>query len=527
MNANSIPYEIHSSAEFASLHLNQFGMIIVACDQNQLFYDDYAVNAGKFEAYVADGGFLNFCSADNGWNGGTLNAPLPGGMISTYAAEDYNVIDDPAHPVVAGVPNPFWGSSASHIVYSNLPTGAHIIVHGQSTGEPTMVEYGIGSGWMIGYGQTLEITYDFGWDGAPIVPNAIFFGYNWGGTADIPWLSEDPISGTVLPGECTDVTVTFDSNGVMAGEYFANLLINSDDPDTPVVNVPVTMIVGSPTIVITPPTLDVQVYAGDTITLPMSVTNEGTADLVWELFEGYPNPGWTENFDSYATGSQMHGQGGWKGWGNVPGAGALTSDVQSHSTPNSVAIEAASDLVHEYSGYTSDVWTYTVWQYVPSSFSGISYFLLLNSYDDPGNNLNWSTQLSFDSGTLMVANDGPDGGTLPLVTDQWVEIRVDINLDNNTQTVYYGGDLLFTGSWTEGMSGGGVLNIAAVDLYANSATVVYYDDISLVGLLDIPWLSLDPMAGATLPGESSLVDVSFDFYRIECRCIHCNPVRSE
>src|SRR4030042_3334301 len=107
----------------------------------------------------------------------------------------------------------------------------------------------------------------------------------------------------------------------------------------------------------------------------MTVTNAGTAHLVLDLFEGYPNPGWTENFDSYATGSQMHGQGGWKGWGNVPGAGALTSNVQAHSVPNSVAILGASDLVHEYSGYTSGVWTYSAWQYVATTLSGLSYFI--------------------------------------------------------------------------------------------------------------------------------------------------------
>jgi len=29
-----------------------------------------------------------------------------------------------------------------------------------------------------------------------------------------------------------------------------------------------------------------------------------------------------EDFESYAAGSEMHGQGGWKGWDNTPGAGA-------------------------------------------------------------------------------------------------------------------------------------------------------------------------------------------------------------
>src|SRR4030067_3611190 len=92
----------------------------------------------------------------------------------------------------------------------------------------------------------------------------------------------------------------------------------------------------------------------------------------------------------------MHGQGGWKGWDNSPAAGALTSDDQARSVPNSVAILGASDLTHPYAGYTSGAWTYTAWQYIPTDFTGTSYFILLNTYND-GGPYNWSTEVSFDS----------------------------------------------------------------------------------------------------------------------------------
>ncbi len=61
--------------------------------------------------------------------------------------------------------------------------------------------------------------------------------------ADIPWLSESPISGTVAGGGCQDVAVTFDATGMAVGDYYAHLLVVSDDPDTPQVDVPVTMVV--------------------------------------------------------------------------------------------------------------------------------------------------------------------------------------------------------------------------------------------------------------------------------------------
>ena len=56
---------------------------------------------------------------------------------------------------------------------------------------------------------------------------------------------------------------------------------------------------------------------------------------------------WSENFDSYASGSQVAGQGGWQGWDDAAAAGALVSSAQSLSSPNSIAIAGGSDLVQK------------------------------------------------------------------------------------------------------------------------------------------------------------------------------------
>ncbi len=261
----------------------------------------------------------------------------------------------------------------------------------------------------------------------------------------------------------------------------------------------------------------------DTVTQqPMTIGNLGEADLEWSIFEdasGHPaGVDWSDDFDSYATGSQLHGQGGWKGWFNDPTAGALTSGAQARSAPNSAAIAGASDLVHEYSGYTSGLWTFTAWQFVPAEFTGQSYFILLNTYNDGGVGLNWSAQVMFDGAANQVVNDGGvSGGSLPLVRGQWVELRVEINLDSNNGAFYYNNQLLYSGTWTGQVSGGGALNIGAVDLFANGASTVYYDDMSLVGVPvacddpeDIPWASVSPTNGTTAPGGSSPVQVTFD-----------------
>ena len=89
-----------------------------------------------------------------------------------------------------------------------------------------------------------------------------------------------------------------------------------------------------------------------------------------------------------------------------------------------------------------------------------------------------------------VVTDDMTGDELPLIYDQWVEILVKIDLDNDLKEIYYDGEFLSSESWTRG---DGYLNIGALDLYANNATSVYYDDISL-----IPEPSLISIAGLGL-----------------------------
>jgi len=58
---------------------------------------------------------------------------------------------------------------------------------------------------------------------------------------DVPWLSVDPINGTVLPDDCATIEVTLDASGMTAGDYQAELEVWSNDPDTPRITLPVGM----------------------------------------------------------------------------------------------------------------------------------------------------------------------------------------------------------------------------------------------------------------------------------------------
>jgi hypothetical protein len=217
---------------------------------------------------------------------------------------------------------------------------------------------------------------------------------------------------------------------------------------------------------------------------------------------------WFDDFDNYTLGQFLDGDpedGGWKGWDNTSSAGAYVVDDQSRSTPHSVEVSYDVDLVHEYHGYDSGQWTYTVWQYIPNDFTGESAFILLNTYEDGGDK-SWSTQLRFNSITQVVHSDY-DSSELPLITGEWVELRVEIDIDADIQKIYYDDTLLVEKSWKDGVTGGGAPNIGAVDLFANLATPIYYDDISLVGEAgpgEEPELEISDIAGGF--GISAMID---------------------
>jgi hypothetical protein len=199
-------------------------------------------------------------------------------------------------------------------------------------------------------------------------------------------------------------------------------------------------------------------------------------------------PPWVDRFDHYPAGSYMHHQGGWKGWDDSSEAGALLDLEHWQSPPQSVNIAGPSDLVHEFVGADEKRWLFTAWSYVPADFQSActgtacgSYFIMLNTYNDGGPH-DWSVQLHHDSITDSFIRDGATPVSTPLVRERWVPVRVFIDLAADSHQVFYDGEPLGApASWTAGVYGGGdgSRNIAAVDLFANASSSVFYDDLAL------------------------------------------------
>jgi len=193
-----------------------------------------------------------------------------------------------------------------------------------------------------------------------------------------------------------------------------------------------------------------------------------------------------DDFESYDLGSVLTGQGGWDLWPG--GVDAIVDDEQVLSGSQSfLAPEAFTDMIfrmRDGSGMpiaTSGQWMLTTHVYMPSDTGlGEFFVILLNTYvdADPGSS-NWSMQLRMDSLAGIVESQF-DGSILPIILDEWVEVRAEIDLDNDLFDIYYGGELLAEDLvWTENVSGGGALQIDVLDLFSNGAAPVWVDDVTL------------------------------------------------
>ncbi len=201
------------------------------------------------------------------------------------------------------------------------------------------------------------------------------------------------------------------------------------------------------------------------------------------LAAGAASAQFSDNFDSYANGSVMAGQGGWEVW-CTGGESGVISNTFAHSAPHSLRIDTNDDTVHRFTGATSGQWVYKTWVYVPSNAGGTGnrsgWINLMNTYcDGAAQAMHWSTATTFAVGTGLVQSWG-GAGTLALITDQWVEYRCEIDLATDTYDEYYNGQVLSTNlPWTTHVGPGGRLEVAAVDLYSDTIDAIYFDDVTL------------------------------------------------
>jgi hypothetical protein len=240
-----IPYDIAGSAELATIDLNPYEVVFVANDQTPEFYDTLAAQMDRLTAYAQGGGYLWLGVAGWGYNGGEPDGlPLPGGgSVDGPDFWDDNMVEAPNHPVAAGLPNPFTGTSASHTTVSGFPDGT--VIATTPFGDATLVEYDLGVGRVLVVAQPVEFAWDAGQDSALILINSVPHAVDFEPFTDVAWLDVEPLDGTVAAGSTVDLTVTVSAEDLEPGSYEATVVVVTDDPVNARLSVPVRLTVAA------------------------------------------------------------------------------------------------------------------------------------------------------------------------------------------------------------------------------------------------------------------------------------------
>jgi hypothetical protein len=188
----------------------------------------------------------------------------------------------------------------------------------------------------------------------------------------------------------------------------------------------------------------------------------------------------SDNFDSYAAGSGIAGQGGWQLWSNLPGENGFVDSTLSSSAPNSLRLDAFADVVRVMD-VTSGKWRLTAKTYFPSAHNFSSGYLIgLNTFAIPSGPYHWSLQVEWNPALGVVRNfDDVLGVQVPINYDNWTEVKIEVDLDLDLCNVWYNGIQITTDRiWTEGASGlGGVARIQCWDFFSNGINGFHFDDV--------------------------------------------------
>ncbi len=235
MDLDGIPYDLIPSSAFAATDLSNYLVVILSSDQPNDFYVNLSGLGQKLDEFVSRGGVLEFHAADGGWQYGDSSlVPVPGGLTAVSGLATMNFLLDETHPIVAGVPSPIYLAGVSLAYFSAIPADATLLAEDEYR-RPTLVVYSHGAGLVVASGQSLEYLYSYNNSGGLLLVNMIPFSYG----AARRWITVDPLSGTVPAEASLDLAVTFDARQITPNDYTADLVLESNDPTTPRLTVPV------------------------------------------------------------------------------------------------------------------------------------------------------------------------------------------------------------------------------------------------------------------------------------------------
>lgn len=196
---------------------------------------------------------------------------------------------------------------------------------------------------------------------------------------------------------------------------------------------------------------------------------------------------WFEDFENYNTGNIDSQTNEWIGWDNT-NSGADISPNGFFNSSQSILIEQDDDLIHIVEPLVnSGEGEIIFYMLIPSGESG-AYYNMLHNYD--GTNSNWAFQVLFAS-----QNSGDQSFVdlenpiyFDALYDTWVEVRHEINIDNDIINLYYNSDLIASWTWSNGSTESSnsldALNFYGFCTGTGCVGEAWYDNIEICGFED-------------------------------------------
>ena len=229
------------------------------------------VTVGNVLADYADAGggvVMTLATLIDGWEvrgrfleEGYYPIDLGPGALSGSALGDF----DANHPIMQGVTE----AQGELLGDISLATGAELVASWEN-GEP-FVATKRGNVAAV----NIFVSGNGFWSGdIPLVlRNAVFWTSN-----TIDWLSTNPSSGAVPAASILEVDVTFDAAGLPTGDYLAEIVLQGNDPNDPILRMQAELTVtGAPDLQVLPSSVDFgSLFLGDSVTRFLAITNTGT-----------------------------------------------------------------------------------------------------------------------------------------------------------------------------------------------------------------------------------------------------------
>lgn len=249
------------------------GLALIVIDD--FIYSFSAADISLLREWAMKGGAI-LLGADNSGSMTKVNELLAGSGIqetSYNTFRDAVMTDILPHPVTADVSSVGATSYGSHCVLSG---SAQALVR-YASGEVFAAYSYLGSGRVVATGN--EMNYSFDW---PTGQTRLFVNQAVGWLAGRRWLQvADPATGSLAPGASATITLVIDAGFTEAGLHEGHLILRSNSPDQPPVEIPVQLTVtDAPAIAFEPPEIEFPDTAlGGEATRELVVLNPGTLPL--------------------------------------------------------------------------------------------------------------------------------------------------------------------------------------------------------------------------------------------------------